>query len=161
MKGRLMEDIICHPHQGHKQLTMTMESANSSGFFQNWMETLLYYFMWKFTRAYIDSIITYNRTPTDYIIHMDKRSTLLERAGYPSLSCQMPLQPQVTGNAYSKACCHHGSCHEHVNNSASPDSSTMSSSNLTKGKGISYTNAKIKFELERHNIFVFRMLPPG
>lgn len=52
------------------------------------------------------------------------------------------------------------SCHNHVNSSTSPDS-TMSSRDSTKGKGISYTNAIFKFELERRNIFVSRKFPPG
>ena len=70
------------PHRGQEWLTVsTMGLANTPGFFQHRMETLLSPYLWQFVLVYIDDIIIYSSSLDQHIQHLDQVLTLLEDSG--------------------------------------------------------------------------------
>ena len=58
-----------------------MGLANSPGFFQHRMESILAKYLWQFVLVYIDDVIIYSRSPTEHLSHLDEVLTVLEESG--------------------------------------------------------------------------------
>lgn len=70
------------PHRGQEWLTVsTMGLANTPGFFQHRMESLLAPYLWQFVLVYIDDIIIYSSSLDQHIQHLDQVLALLEDSG--------------------------------------------------------------------------------
>jgi hypothetical protein len=70
------------PHRGQEQMTVsTMGLANSPGFFQHRMESLLAPFLWNFVLVYIDDVVIFSRSKEDHLRHIDEVLTTLLKSG--------------------------------------------------------------------------------
>ena len=70
------------PHRGQEQLNVaTMGLANSPGFSQHRMETLLAPYLWKFALVYVDDIIVFSKSLEKHLDELERILSLLEASG--------------------------------------------------------------------------------
>ena len=70
------------PHRGHEwMLVASMGLANSPGFFQHRMETLLAKYLWQFVLVYIDDVIIYSRSIDEHLLHLEQVLGTLKASG--------------------------------------------------------------------------------